>query len=144
VPVLDELTQYVITNTTRFKEGGSTGSKVPIFRGRFPANTNDTAVAMFETGGPGPLYLSNGVLSHERPSVQVISRSTSYLTARNNARYVYDVLAGITTKLLPKVTSTGTTTYLTVTPVQSPADMGKDAQERDMITCNYIAEKVVS
>lgn len=141
MPVLDEISGYILSNSTRFKAGGSTGTKVPLWKSTLPPDQANTSIGLFEAGGPGPVYTHNGTLYTERPSLQVISRSTSYATARDNAEHIYTLLGAVTNVLVAKTTSTGDTTYVSITPVQSPFDMGQDAEERNLISCNYIAEK---
>lgn len=142
--VLAELATYIDSNSTHFRNGASTGSAVPIWMSGFPDQSPGNAIALFEAGGPGPVYTQGGSIYVERPSIQVISRSTSYVTARGNAERVYRLLSVVKNASIAKTTSTGNTTYVTVTPIQSPFTMGKDAEERNLISCNYIAEKVLS
>lgn len=134
--ILPELSAYLLANTTGFVAGPST-TGTQIWLNRFPENSEDTAVALYEAGGIEPNYTYTG-LNHERPSVQVISRSSSYATARSNANRIFSALSGIENSTL-----TGTE-YVKVTPVQSPFDLGNDAGGRAMISCNYISDKAVS
>lgn len=143
MPYGSEMAQYIVDSSTSYVLGGSTGG-TPVWLNAFPPTGQGTAVAIYESGGPSPLYTQGTALYLERPSMQVITRSTSYATARQNADYVYRLLGSISNTSVPKTTSTGTTTYVTVTPLQSPTDMGTDAEERPMITCNYMAEKEMS
>lgn len=143
MPYGSEVANYITSNSTAYKTGGSTGSATPVWLNKFPSDDVDTAIAIYDSGGLGPLYTHNG-LSLERPTVQIISRSTSYATARQNADYIFRTLGGVTNAGVSKTTSTGETTYLTITPLQSPSDMGQDAEERSMVTCNYMAEKEMS
>lgn len=144
MPVMTEVASYIVSTSTRYKVGGSTGSKVPLWQSSFPPDQANTAVALFESGGSGGLYAHGGNLVLERPTFQVIARSTSYATARDHAEHIYSLLTSVTNATLSKTTSTGTTSYLTITAVQSPTDMGQDAEERKLITCNFITEKAPS
>jgi hypothetical protein len=143
MPYGSEVANFLVSASTSFKQGGSTGAQTPIWMNKFPGRSSNTAIAIFESGGPAPLYTHSG-LSLERPTVQIISRSTSYATARQNADFIFRTLAGVTNAGVSKTTSTGETSYLTITPLQSPTDMGQDAEERSMVTCNYMAEKEMS
>jgi hypothetical protein len=108
---------------------------------KFPATSPATAIVALESGGAGPVYTHNGSLMIERPTLQFISRSTGYATARSNAQVIYDTLAAVTNSAIPKNGSTSETTYLTISPLQSPTDMGQDSDERALVTCNYFIEK---
>lgn len=134
--ILTELSTYILANSTTWVAGPSTGV-VQVWKGRFPSVAANTSVALFEAGGIEPNYTYSG-LNHERPTVQVISRSTSYETARDNANVIYVLLGGTDNATLSSVE------YAKVTPSQSPFDIGTDADGRTMISCNYIADKAVS
>lgn len=142
--LLDELSSYILENSTSFARAPST-AKIPIWLGGFRADQPNTAVSIYETGGPGPVYVFSGI-TFERPTVQIISRSTSYTTARTNAWRIYNILAEVSNTSLPVSTSTGaaTVSYVTITPAQSPFDMGSDAVARQQISCNYQIEKIRS
>jgi len=142
MPVLGELTAHVVNASTRFALGASS-TAVPLWESQFPSDETDTAISFYESGGPAPMY-TQSALSYERPTVQVISRSTSYVTARDNAEHVFSLLAAIENQDITKSTSTGVTNYITVSPVQSPFDMGRDAEQRAQISCNYQVQKEVS
>ena len=141
MPVGREVVGYVVSQSTAYVLGGTTGG-VPVYLNKM-AESPATAVAFFESGGPGPTYTYTGV-SLERPGLQLISRSTSYATARDNAQTVWNMLAAVTNVTISKTSSTGVTSYATITPVQSPTDMGQDAKELALITCNFTIEKEVS
>lgn len=142
--LLDELALHVVTQSTRYAVAPST-TKIPIWKGGFRADQPNTAISLYETGGVGPLFTYNGI-TLERPSIQIISRSTSYVTARGNAWEVYQILMLVGNDALPLSTSTGASTvnYVTITPNQSPFDMGTDARDRHQISCNYVIEKALS
>ncbi len=140
MPFINEISNYIVATSTRFALGDSS-TAVPLYMGKLPAAIADTAVTVIDSGGSGPLYTQNGTFYLERPTIQVITRSSAYSVARDNAETIYNLLANVTNLSISKTTSTGTTTYLTVTPLQSPSDMGQDAEERPLVTCNYLAEK---
>lgn len=134
--ILPELSAYIVANATGFVAAPST-SGIQIWLNRFPEEANNHAVGLYESGGVGPDYTYTG-LSHERPNVQVICRSTSYATARTTANRIFSLLAGT-----ENTTLTGTS-YVRITPIQSPFDIGADAGGRSMVSCNYQMEKAVS
>lgn len=146
--LLAEFQAFVISNDATFREGAaSTSTGTPIWLGRFPdGNTPNTAVALFQYGGTSPQFNFNSTTpDFQRPSVQVISRSTSYTTAESNAVRVYNVLAGAYNTVFPSsVGSTSTVTYVRVTPNQEPFDMGRDGNRREQFSCNYLIEKAPS
>lgn len=138
MPVLNEIATYIAASSTATFSAGPHATKTQIFIGDFPEDQRNTLVAIFEPGGAPPVYTFGASPMLERPTVQVISRSTSYATARTNAFTIYAILAAI------KDATLSGTAYTRVTPSQSPADLGKDADDRHLISCNYMAEKVVS
>ena len=140
MPAINEVASYVVAQSTRYALGNSS-TATPLFMNKLPPDVADTAVTFIDAGGAGPLYTHNGVVALERPSLQVITRSSAYQTARDNAEHIFTILAGVTNTSISKTTSTGVTSYLTITPLQSPTDMGQDAEERPLVTCNYLIEK---
>lgn len=142
--LLDELCTFITTSSTVFARAPST-TRVPIWLGGWNADQPNTAVAFYETGGTPPTYTYDG-LEFEQPTIQVISRSTAYTTARTNAWLVYELLAVLGNASLANSSSTGapTTNYITITPNQSPFDIGSDARSRYQISCNYIVQKALS
>jgi hypothetical protein len=138
--LLTDLSDILVTASSLFRAGGdpSTSTGVPIWLGQFPPDTAATAVAIYESGGAGPL---NTLVSASttttppfvrRPSVQVISRSTSYPTARALAEVIWTSFHGTLS-----ATSTSGPVYLTISPNQDPIDMGLDPDHRHMISCNF-------
>lgn len=137
MPVLNEIAAYIAATSTNFSAGPH-ATKTEIFIGDFPEDQRSTAIALYESGGAPPVYTYGSSPLVERPTVQVVTRSTDYAIARSNATTIYNILAAI-----EDATLSGTA-YTRVTPLQSPLDMGTDADDRQLISCNYIAEKAVS
>lgn len=137
MPILNEVAAHIAASSTIFSAGPH-ATKTEIFIGDLPEDQRATLIALFEAGGAPPVYTYGSSPMLERPTVQVISRSTSYATARTNASTIYSILAAV------KGATLSGTIYTRVTPSQSPFDMGKDADDRHLISCNYIAEKAVS
>jgi hypothetical protein len=136
--LLPELSTLILAQSTNFIAAPTTSaSKAQVWLNRFPETGSNTAIALYESGGIGPSYTYSGV-SHEKPAVQVISRSTSYVTARRNANRVFTILAATKNSTISSVA------YTQITPSQSPFDLGADAAGRSMISCNYIVEKAIS
>ena len=136
--VLNEIATYIAAQSTATFSAGPHATKTEIWIGRFPEDQRATAIALFEPGGAPPVYSFGSSPMLERPSIQVISRSTSYATARANAKTIYTILAAVEGATLTS------TVYTRITPSQSPIDMGQDADDRHLISCNFIAEKEVS
>ena len=143
MPGINEVAAYITAQSTRYAQGSST-TAIPLFMNKLPAESPDTSVVVIESGGLGPLYTQTGTVALERPTFQVITRSSAYSQARDNAEHIWTILANVTNTSIAKTTSTGVTSYLTVTPLQSPSDMGQDAQERPLVTCNFVVEKELS
>jgi len=134
--LLDEVAAYIAASSTFFAVGSST-SKTSIWKSQFPIERPNTAVALYETGGLPPSYRYDTV-DHERPGVQVISRSTSYVTARQNAQRIWKLLATVENSTLSGVR------YINITPSQSPFPIGSDAENRFLISSNFIAGKATT
>lgn len=144
--LLDEALTYILANTTGFAAGGAaTSTQVPIYLSRMPPGVEDTAVSFYEPGGAPPTGgLSGTVPIVERPRIQVISRAPQFTTARNNAQRIWDAFYGLIEVDIAKTGSTGTTRWHTAEPVNSPTDIGRDSNERDMVTADYQIVKEMS
>ena len=142
MPVGAEVQAYVVLTSTRFFAGESS-TAIPLWLNKHPESQPDTSVAIFESGGPGAVYNFDGI-KVERPTLQFISRSSGYESARDNAEHIYVLLSGVTNATIAKSSAGGTTPYLTITPLQSPTDIGQDASARAMVSCNYVIEKELS
>lgn len=141
--LIEEVANYIVAQSTVFAIAPGTSTAVPLWLGRIGENSADTSVGIYETGGAAPVYTYNGI-SHERPGLQIISRSTSYTTAKNNASLIWTVLAGVANDQITKSGSTLTTNYITITPNQSPFEIGEDDERRQLFSCNYFLEKELS
>ena len=98
-----------------------------LFKSRMPA-TPDTAVAIFEYGGSPPerrMSATPGNYIVERPSLQVLCRSTDYPTARTLAETAFRALDGY------RGTLSGRRYW--VAAHQSPYLIQRDTNERDWI-----------
>jgi Bacteriophage minor capsid protein len=135
--LLDDMATMILAASTSLKLGGSTGSKTPVFLSRIPPDQVSLSVGVYEAGGPPPQYVYGGI-TFERPSVQVLVRAASYEAGRNLADTIYQYLSTVTNSTV------SSTLYVSVTPQQSPFDAGYDANDRRLISCNYIIEKELS
>ncbi len=142
MPVGSEVHGYIVLTSTRFAAGPSS-TAIPLFINKHPEGQPDTSVALFESGGAGSQYTYEGI-KVENPTIQIISRSMSYETARDNAEHIFGILAAVTNQSIAKTTAGGTTPYVTITPLQSPADIGQDAAARSLVTANYSIQKELS
>jgi len=145
MPLLDEALTYVLSATTAFQEGSSTGAKVPIFLSMLPSERPDVAVSFHEPGGAPPLATLNGSTPMmERPRLQVISRAPTYAAARANAQTIWDAFFLVKNSPVAKTGSTGTTDWLMAEPISSPTDMGDDSKDRSRVSCNFQLSKEMS
>lgn len=144
--LLAEITYYLSSQlSSMLTKGPSTStSLVPIWLGRIPDTSPNTSVGLYESGGAPPLYTLRQSTSldpaYRRPSVQVMTRSTSYAEARSLAESIYAVLSSVSNMTIA-TSSTLTTRYISITPNQDPADIGRDAADRAMISTNYSIER---
>lgn len=101
-----------------------------------PDNPN-TVTTIYETGGAGPLNAfstGGGTRIYEQPSIQIITRSTSYETARNIQETVFVVLDGVNNQTVP---STGSIHYGSIDAVQSPFLINRDSNNRFKVGVNF-------
>lgn len=142
MPVGSEVHAFIVLTSTRFASGQSS-TAIPFFINKHPEGQPDTSIALFESGGSGAQYTYSG-LAIENPTLQIISRSSAYEVARDNAEHIYGLLSAVTNETIAKTTAGGTTPYFTITPLQSPSDIGQDAAARALVTSNYIIQKELS
>ena len=101
-----------------------------------PENPN-TVTTIYETGGSGPLNAfstGGGTRVYEQPSIQIITRSTSYETARNIQETVFVALDGVNNQTVP---STGSVHYGSIDAVQSPFLINRDSNNRFKVGVNF-------
>jgi hypothetical protein len=96
-------------------------------------------ISLIETGGSGPTRIHNvGTANTQRPTVQVVVRAKSYLTARTKAKAAYLALDGVFNTDISGVR------YHSITARQEPTDIGLDDKGRPMIVFNLDIEKQAS
>lgn len=142
--LLDDLATYLAAQSTAFAIfSGSTGNLAKAVA--LDATLPDTITVIYETGGLGNEYVystatGGAKVANERPSFQIISRSTRYTTARTRAETAYTILDGLAGQTLP--TATGTL-YLEIVANQAPFSIGRDDNERYLVSSNYTARKAI-
>jgi hypothetical protein len=95
------------------------------------------AVVVYEYAGAPPTEVFSST-AHERPRIQVVSRSDVYLTARSKAKLAWDTLNAVANQTL------SSTLYLRVRVLQSPFLMGRDENSNALVAFNAECMKVVS
>lgn len=139
--LLDDVATYIDTNSTALSVGATGNLLKAQLLDSIPA---DTCVALYEQSGTVTSQsFSTGstgaAVEFENPNLQVISRSTSYTTARTNAQTIFTLLDGLSATL---PTATGTN-YLSIDALQSPFSIGKDRNERWLVSVNFAIRKVI-
>ena len=132
--LLDDTATYLAANSTRLTVGVNLTKS-------FMHEDPNTITTLYETGGVFPTHTfttSTGTRLHENPGLQVISRSTSYETARNTAQDVFTILDNVAGSNLP--TATGTF-YVTIDAVQSPFLIDRDSNDRFRVGVNFTVSK---
>lgn len=132
--ILDDLCDYLTT--------GSIGltTNTNLWGGKMPPDPA-TAVAIYETGGVGPVHAfstgpGNAVL--ERPRVMVVVRSTGYSSGRQTAHNIWKRLDGA-----GDFTINGCR-YAWIGAVQSPFFLKFDGNDRPLFACNFDVSKALT
>lgn len=100
----------------------------------------DVLGAIYEYGGAPTEGLFGVVgVGYENPALQIMFRGIpfDYAGPMEKARIAWAFLAAVQ----PGTISTGSATYLTIKPQQSPRSLGRDKNERYEIVCNFYARK---
>jgi hypothetical protein len=106
-----------------------------LFLGRLPESP-DTCVALIQTSGTAPIdTFGTSSPPLESQGLQTIVRAESYATAEALAVDVMKSLSSIENQTLTS------TLYLKVEAQQSPFSLDRDDQERQVMSCNYMAIK---
>lgn len=130
--LLDDLADYL----------SSAGVTAAIYGGFMP-EAPDAAVAIYETGGAGPVHgmaPGPGQAKLEQPRVQVVVRGAQYDYAA--ARLVADQIWKLLDQL-PERTINGTR-YCWGEAVQSPMGYARDEDRRAYVACNFDIVKELS
>ena len=136
--LLDEIAAYLVTNTT-LSMGGTTGT---LAKAKMLDDQPDTVAVLYEQPGLWTAYaMSTGAAAdrvYEQPILQCLARSTSYQVARDSAQVVFDALDGLSNTTMSSVT------YLSVEAVQSPFGIGRDKNDRELVSVNFHVKKALS
>jgi len=132
--LLDELAAHLVSQGV-----GVLGTSIILgSKGVIPSG-DGPYISLIETGGSGPTRIHNtSVANTQRPTVQVVVRAKSYLTARTKSKAAYVALDGIFNTTLTGVL------YHSITARQEPTDIGLDTLERPMVVFNIEVEKAFS
>ena len=117
-----------------------------IFVGTLP-DTPDDCVAVVETGGIAPDHtmgagpatiIGAATAAVERPRFQILVRDTSYAKARVVSQQSHNLLDGLVDRTINSVL------YHRIEAVQSPIDIGRDDNDRQMFSLNFDVVKAGS
>ncbi len=136
--LLDSVATYLVAQTT-LTLGSTSGT---LAKAVMLDTQPNTVAVLYETGGAGSEYAfstSTGTVNvvYEQPNLQLLSRSTTYTKARSVAETVYTTLNGLGT------TTMSGTRYLDFEAIQSPFSIGRDSQERHLVSVNFRVRKEV-
>ena len=103
-----------------------------LFYGRLP-DSPDKCVAIYESNGATPIETmsDNTEPPVVHPGLQVLARDAAYADAQSLAEDVWQKLTLVTNETLTS------TLYLRVAPVQQPAPIERDSQDRVLFSCNF-------
>ncbi len=127
--ILDDVALYLQVNSTL-----DIGTDLTL--GFMPENPNQVTT-IYETGGLGPLNAfstGGGTRVYEQPSIQILTRSTSYTAARTIIEKVFTVLDGVNNLTVP---SSGSVHYGSIEAIQSPFLVNRDKNDRFMLGVNF-------
>ena len=145
MPLLDDIATFLDAQSTAFTLLSGTAGNLAKAKLLDHIHVSDTMAVLYETGGSPNEYTfstSTGTarVAIEKPSLQMLSRSSDYQTARNQAQVAYTILDGLAGQNLP--TATGTL-YLDITAVQAPFTIGPDDNDRPIVSVNFDVWKQV-
>lgn len=110
------------------------------YSGKFALGTNlflsllpetpDVCMAVYEQGG-GPPVFTFGTTQIVQPTMQVITRHTSYETGRTDAQELFEIFVDLAEQTINSVK------YHRIEPVSSPALFQRDNNNRVLFTTNF-------
>lgn len=119
-----ELSLYLASlGVGQFAGNGDWGIHV----GREPVNPAN-AITLYDTGGPQPVNYS---INLRQPTIQVRIRTTNYPVGFNKLAEIYEHLNAIATQVI------GGNTYIGVRLTTDFLSIGRDDNERHLLTANY-------
>lgn len=136
--MLDAVATYLTSNTT-LTVGGTTGT---LAKAVMTDSQPDTVAVLYEQPGGASEYsfsTSTGTVGvvYEQPNLQCLTRSATYTVARAAAQTVYTALNG-----LGETTMSGVR-FLSIEAIQSPFSLGRDSNERYLVSVNFRVKKEV-
>ena len=136
--MLDPVATYLVANTT-LTVGGTTGT---LAKAVMSDSQPDTVTVLYEQPGAGAEYsfsTSTGTVAvvYEQPNLQALSRAATYTVARAAAQTVYTTLNG-----LGDTTMSGVR-FLSIEAIQAPFSVGRDKQDRYLVSVNFRVKKEV-
>lgn len=125
--MLKELVQYIVNQDSDFTIGTN------LFAGFVPVTIEDDYVVVRETGGALDFDLTDRM----EKAIQVLSKSSNYWTARENAVKVFACLHGIAGVTLP-IVETAEYYIDTAEATVAPQNLGQDEKGLFEISTNYM------
>lgn len=126
---------FVIDDLADFLSSG--GISTTIYRGFMP-DTPDEALQLVETGGYPPVYAFGTTVVEERPTVQLMRRSSVANRARADLYVIKQLLDGMGDR------SINGTAYKWVSVLHNPMPIGRDQSNRERFVMNAIIAKAVT
>lgn len=125
--LLDDLGVYLQAQSI-----GTVGTD--LFKGILPESPDD-CISIDQSGGVEP----DRELPLEKPTIQVLVRNDDYATGLTKAKAIYDLLhrAGHDNGAEP-VLKVGGVDVMDIFAMQEPFHLGKDENERDLFTLNFV------
>lgn len=109
-----------------------------LFLSLLPETPND-CTAIYEVAGiPPAIVMSTDLPGIDQPRLQVVTRSTSYSTARTKADTIWKALLGVRDETLSGVY------YLAINALDSPSPTARDHVQRERIMANFQVWKAPS
>lgn len=125
-----------LTELGDYLEDAGVGTQgTDLFLGSRPDEPDTVLVVYQYTGGPPEYTQDSFGPSIERPQIQILARAPSYEAADALAWLSWSALSQITNAVLSGVK------YLSVRPNSSPGMMGRDTNDRLMVSFNATVEK---
>ena len=142
--LLDDIATYLAAQSTAFTI--LAGTEGNMTKGFMPdaAPAPDTCTTLYETGGTAPTHTFStdaDTRYFENPRLQIMTRSTSYESARDRADKAFKLLDGLANTVLP---TTAGSLYIDISAVQSPFSIGRDANDRFLMSVNFDVMKTVA
>lgn len=126
--LLDDLGAYLAAQVGTLTLGTN------LYLARLP-DTPDTCVAVYEYVGGAPVATMNGAAKPlvEQPRVQIVTRASSYSTARSLADDIWTALE----QVVNDTTLASGDRYHRIAGLQSPFALERDSHDRIILAQNY-------